>query len=98
MLPQNSIVFEIKANMDWTSLTGRHPEELPKRRGVRAHPVCVHDGMALYVLFAAIDEKFVVLHAALETHAAGARAVGIRPPLSEEAWKLAQKRLDSGHY
>lgn len=96
-LPQNSVLFEIKANMDFTTLTGRHPEELPRRRSLRAFPACVHGGIVLFLIFAAVDDKFVVLHAPVEGHP-GQRTLGARPALSADAWELAQKRFDAGQY
>ena len=95
-VPRAWAAAEMNGNMRYTSLTGKHPEELPKRRAVRAFPAVVHAGQVMYLLFTAMKGKFVVLHASLARHGDGSDAT--RPPLSDEAWRLAQSRLDSGNY
>jgi hypothetical protein len=88
---------EMNANMDFTTFAGKHPEELPRRRSLRALPAVVHPRLAMYLLFTAADRKFVVLHASLARDGGGSEAAA-RPPLPDEAWRLAQSRLDFGDY
>jgi hypothetical protein len=102
MRPQTQVLGELSAHLDFVVLTGKHPEELPRRRGVRAFPAGVYEGvtsLALYLLFAVVEDKFVVLHVSLaERSGAAQKPAGSRPPLSDDAWDLAQTRLSAGLY
>src|SRR5688500_8220448 len=73
-------------NMEATLDKGKHPEELPRRRALRALPAVAYPGEVMYLLFTAIKNKQVVLHAAF---ASGETTE--RPPLLPDAWRLAQK-------
>ena len=58
--------WQMVSNMRYLTLTGSHPEELPRKRSVRALPVVTEAGVGMYILFTAIGRKYVVLHATLE--------------------------------
>jgi len=92
------VVAELVANMKFAALTGRHPEELPRRRALRALPAVVYPGLTMYLIFVESGRKFVVLHASLarDDGIAAAQHVALRPPLSNDAWMLSQSRFDSG--
>jgi hypothetical protein len=79
--------------MDFVQLCGKHPEELRRRRSVRAFPAVVEPEGVLYLFFAAPDSRTLEVLRLERIPKAHPSASLPSPP--DEAWGIAISRFDA---
>lgn len=94
------VVLEMQAHIDFLCKEGAHPAELKNRRALRAIAAVTSDKHVLFLIFTVLGGEFVALLAAAVAvdEPTGGHVKSTRPVLPDEAWDMAQARLDSGKW
>jgi hypothetical protein len=96
------VVLEMQAHIDFLCKNGEHPSErdLPSRRSLRAIATVTSDKHVLFLIFTVLGGEFVAVLAAAVAidEPTGGHVKSTHPVLPDEAWDMAQARLDSGKW